>query len=45
MGTPGAWIRLGSLLLAGLGAAVLSGTIGVTFFGIFLTPVFYHVPS
>ena len=26
-----------------LGTAVLSGMIGVTFFGIFLTPVFYFV--
>lgn len=28
-----------------LGTAVLSGMIGVTFFGIFLTPVFYYVIS
>ena len=27
----------------GLGLAVFSGMLGVTFFGIFLTPVFYHV--
>ena len=26
-----------------LGAAVFAGMIGVTFFGIFLTPVFFHV--
>jgi multidrug efflux pump subunit AcrB len=26
-----------------LGTAVISGMIGVTFFGIFLTPVFYYV--
>jgi len=26
-----------------LGVAVLSGTLGVTFFGIFFTPVFYYV--
>ncbi|MGH9676672.1 MAG: hypothetical protein ACRD36_06180, partial [Candidatus Acidiferrum sp.] len=26
-----------------LGTAVFSGMIGVTFFGIFLTPVFYYV--
>ena len=28
-----------------LGTAVFSGMIGVTFFGIFLTPVFYYVIS
>jgi multidrug efflux pump len=28
-----------------LGTAVISGMIGVTFFGIFLTPVFYYVIS
>jgi multidrug efflux pump subunit AcrB len=26
-----------------LGTAVFSGMLGVTFFGIFLTPVFYNV--
>jgi multidrug efflux pump subunit AcrB len=26
-----------------LGTAVFSGMLGVTFFGIFLTPVFYYV--
>ena len=26
-----------------LGVAVFSGMLGVTFFGIFLTPVFYYV--
>ena len=28
-----------------LGMAVFSGMLGVTFFGIFLTPVFYYVIS
>ena len=28
-----------------LGAAVVAGMIGVTFFGIFLTPVFFYVVS
>jgi multidrug efflux pump subunit AcrB len=33
----------GAEMLRAMGASVLSGMVGVTFFGLFLTPVFYMV--
>ena len=33
----------GAEMRRALGLAVFSGMLGVTFFGIFLTPVFYYV--
>ena len=33
----------GAEMRRSLGLAVFSGMLGVTFFGIFLTPVFYYV--
>ena len=33
----------GAEMRRSLGVAVFSGMLGVTFFGIFLTPVFYYV--
>ena len=33
----------GAEMRQSLGTAVFSGMLGVTFFGIFLTPVFYYV--
>jgi hypothetical protein len=38
-------IAFGAEMRRSLGLAVFSGMLGVTFFGIFLTPVFYYVIS
>jgi len=41
--SPWCWPPAGAEMRRALGTAVFSGMLGVTFFGIFLTPVFYVV--